>query len=838
MDEKDILIQQLRSELAKAQKNMQGLTDDHKVAYKENQKSNKVSLNGNKELQVPIEELETSEEELRSTIVELITVNQALYKSNEELYSNRKFGNAMIALMHEPLLLLDKKFIIKSANNSFYKNFQLTENETLGKILFELKNSSWNIPGLRVELEKIHKEKKKMRELEMTFIFPVIGLRTICFNIQPIIRENGEQFILLALEDITDRKNTELVLEESANKVIKERELLLNFFMQTPAMFFTLKGPDLIFEFTNPLFCSYAGNRVLIGRKLLDAIPELEDQGYPAILNKVYLTGDPFTGKGLPLFLENNNGESGQLFVDLNYQATRDVEGAIEGILVFAYDVTEQIKARKQMELNAEMINNLYMNAPAFVATLMGPTHIFTLVNPSYQKLFGSRIIVGKPIMEALPELKGQGFDILLTQVFETGETYVGNEILITLAHDEDLLPEDRYFNFSYQPIYQADTEIDGVLAFGYEVTEEIRGRKVQEASATRFKIMADSMPQKVWTADSLGNINYFNDKWLEYTNKSFEELRDWGWGNIIHPDELEVNQKIWEHSLETGEDFNIEHRYLRFDGTYRWHLSQTIAQRDHNGKIIMWLGTNTDIHEQKLFAKELEKQIAERIKIEKQKNDFISMASHELKTPVTSIKGYTQALQYKFKNEGNTIAETFLLKMDKQINKLTSLINDLLDSSKVTGGQLKFNEEFFDFNELVLEILDEMQITSKRHRISTFLDSTKMIFGDRNRIGQVITNMLSNAIKYSPKANSIRITSKNQDENLKFCVQDFGIGIPKENQKYVFDQFFRVSGVIHDTFAGLGLGLFISSEIIKRHKGMMTVESEEGKGSRFCFTL
>lgn len=478
------------------------------------------------------------------------------------------------------------------------------------------------------------------------------------------------------------------------------------------------------------------------------------------------------------------------------------------------------------------------MNAPAFVCMLMGPTHVYTLVNSSYQKLFGNREIVGKPIMEALPELEGQGFDKILDHVYETGETYVGIEILIKLARDEGLLPEDRYFNCSYQPIYQEEEEINGILVLGYEVTEEIRGKKAQEESAERFRILADAMPQKVWTADAGGNINYFNKKWLDYTQKSYDELKEWGWKNIIHPDEWESEQQSWEHSLQTAEDFQFEHRCLHHDGTYRWHLSRALAQKNGEGEVILWLGTNTDIHEQKLFAEELKKRIAERIEIERQKNDFISMASHELKTPVTSIKGYTQALQRKFKNEGNVQAEAFLSKMDNQINKLTALIADLLDATQVTAGKLNFNNANFNFNELAAEIVEDIQLSSQKHTITLNLGADQIMFGDRNRLGQVITNMLSNAIKYSPNADQIIVTTVIEKEQIKLCVQDFGMGIPPENLSKIFEQFFRVGSIGRESISGLGLGLFIASEIVKRHGGILTVESEEGKGSTFCFDL
>jgi signal transduction histidine kinase len=174
---------------------------------------------------------------------------------------------------------------------------------------------------------------------------------------------------------------------------------------------------------------------------------------------------------------------------------------------------------------------------------------------------------------------------------------------------------------------------------------------------------------------------------------------------------------------------------------------------------------------------------------------------------------------------------------MDAQLKKLTVLIGDLLDVTQVDGGKLQFHVGFFNFNELVTEIVNEMKLTTTKHHITANIAATKVINGDRDRIGQVITNLISNAIKYSPHDEKIIITTSVDKTNVFLCIQDFGIGISKEKQGKVFNRFFR-AGDADNTFAGLGLGLFISSEIVKRHGGRIWVESIKNKGSTFCFTL
>ena len=252
---------------------------------------------------------------------------------------------------------------------------------------------------------------------------------------------------------------------------------------------------------------------------------------------------------------------------------------------------------------------------------------------------------------------------------------------------------------------------------------------------------------------------------------------------------------------------------------------------KDFTNRIALTL-ENTRLYE------EVKKDIEERIEIDKKKDEFISIASHELKTPVTSLKAYTQILQSTFDEDKNEKASAMLSKMDKQIDKLTGLIVDLLDVTKIDKGEMVFDIEKFDINDLVTEIAEEMQRTTQKHKIKLELKDCKKIRGDRNRIGQVIVNFISNAIKYSPGKEKIIVSSKCEDQQVIISVKDFGIGIPKSEHDHIFKRFFRVSGKNNYTFPGLGLGLYISSEIIKRHKGEISFESKEGKGSTFRFQI
>lgn len=229
---------------------------------------------------------------------------------------------------------------------------------------------------------------------------------------------------------------------------------------------------------------------------------------------------------------------------------------------------------------------------------------------------------------------------------------------------------------------------------------------------------------------------------------------------------------------------------------------------------------------------------ITERVKLERQKDEFLGIASHELKTPVTSLKSYAQVLYRRFRKRGDKESAEHLLKMNGQLDKLTMLISDLLDVTKIEAGKILFSETEFALQPLIVEIVEELQRTTDHHKISIRGKVVREVYGDKERIGQVISNLLSNAIKYSPAAHRIVVSIAESKKEATVCVRDFGVGIPKKTLGKVFERFFRVSGPKQETFPGLGLGLYISSEIIKRQGGKIWVESEVGKGSNFCFSI
>lgn len=356
------------------------------------------------------------------------------------------------------------------------------------------------------------------------------------------------------------------------------------------------------------------------------------------------------------------------------------------------------------------------------------------------------------------------------------------------------------------------------------DITDRVQAEEALREGAEHLRLMAEAMPQKVFTAGADGAVTYLNPQWMEFTGLPFEELQNWGWLRIVHPDDIEASVGCWRHAIETGEPLYCEHRYRRADGTYRWHISRAIPLRDVAGRITMWVGSDTDIDEQK--------------QLEVRKNAFISMASHELKTPVTSLKGFTQVLQRRLRRTADAQTLLFLERMDAQLTKLTRLIGDLLDVSKMQTGILPFHQTRFDLDELVSETVENVQATTSTHHLRIEGETRGIIQGDRDRLGQVMTNLLANAIKYSPEAETVRIRLSRAGEHAEVAVQDDGIGIAPEHQAHIFEQFYQVADPSESTYPGLGIGLYIARRLVERHGGRLWLESSEGSGSTFHVSL
>ncbi len=491
-EEKELYIKQIERELVQTREDMRSITEDQEAANEELQSANEELLSGSEELQSLNEELETSKEELQSSNEELTVVNQELISLNEQITTARRYAESIVATIREPILVLDKNLRIRSANKSFYSTFHIQKKDTEGTLIYDLADKHWNIPALRTLLSGIVEENKTFVDFEVVHNFPLVGKKILLLNAREVISEVGaEKFILLAIEDVTEQKKYRLKDDEFLGR-------FKNILLQVSVGVSIFRGINFHVEMANEAFLQVVGmsEKDFVGKNLFEIMPETQSIAEP-ILCKVLKSGLPYNIKEL----EYNNSSADRNekgYYNLVYQPMFDEDATITGIICITNDITDVVLARKKMEAQATMVQDLLLNAPAFICTLIGPTHIYDLVNERYQALFGKRRIQGKAILDALPELVGQGFDLILNKVYETGEPFVGIDIPITFARDEGLAPQLNYFNFSYQPIYKEDKKIDGILVFGYEVTEQIIARnKNLQTEQTHSKELEEKVHQR-----------------------------------------------------------------------------------------------------------------------------------------------------------------------------------------------------------------------------------------------------------------------------------------------------------------------------------------------------
>lgn len=335
---------------------------------------------------------------------------------------------------------------------------------------------------------------------------------------------------------------------------------------------------------------------------------------------------------------------------------------------------------------------------------------------------------------------------------------------------------------------------------------------------------ITSATPIGLWMADQLGRATYVNKTWCDWTGLTEEELKDGGWLRVIHPEDRESAYSTLYQNLLAREFRDLEFRFLHSDGTVHWAIANGKAQFSVPGEFKGFIGAFVDITTQK--------------QLQRQKDEFIGIASHELKTPVTSIKAYCQLLEKTLARNGQAGDAAMMHKMDIQLNRLNSLISDLLDVTKINTGKLQFNDREFNFDELVVEVVEDLQRTTDTHILQTELQAAGNVFADRERISQVFINLITNAVKYSPQADRVLIHVAPANGFVTVSIRDFGIGVPEKDLDKVFDQYYRVKDAERHSFAGLGLGLYISSEIITREGGKIWVESSKGEGSTFYFSL
>jgi PAS domain S-box-containing protein len=862
------------------------------------------------------------------------------------LESDKKFRNTVQQAPIGITILRGPEFMVEMANDTYLELVDRKEATFTGRPLFE---SLPEVEGtVRQLLNDVLRTGNPFHGIEYPIPIKRYGKEAIGyfdFLYHPLREGDGTiSGIIVTVTDVSESVKAKHLIAESEKQ-------FRNMVTQSPIPMTILRGKNHVIEMANKVMFENIWRKTetdVIGRSILEAFPELKEQKYSQLLDKVFTTGETHTEKESVAYVEGDDGIK-KFYLDFEYAPLFEKDNSISGIIITLNDVTEKVESRQAIEESEQRLRSFVESAPFPIAIYLGKEMRIQMVNQAVLDVWGKgNNVVGKLYAEVLPELEGLGIYEQLEDVFTSGVAFHAYSQRVDLVNDGVLTK--YYFNYSFTPLFDIEGHIYGVMNTAADVTglamakqkieeneeklniiiaaselgtweldlktnefiyskkfleifgvdkekitglnellpslfpEDLPARKkaVREAYKSgvlqyvsriiwsdqsihwienkgkvfygennqpvkligttrnitaeknyqqtleereqKFRLLADSMPQLVWTGDVNGIINYYNKSVYNYTGFTEAQVMGEGWLSIVHPDDREGNLKAWLHAITTGTNYFFEHRLGLANGQYRWQLSRAIPQRDAEGNIRMWVGTSTDIQEIR--------------EMDEQKDLFIGMASHELKTPVTTIKGYVQLLQTMYAEGADTFLQDSLGTIGRQVANLTTLITDLLDLSKIKAGGLQLAREDFDINEMAEEIIDNAKQVNPGHRISFSKAPATIVQGDKDRLGQVLVNFLTNAVKYSPDSRSILVKTALERDNVIVSVQDAGIGISKGDQQKIFERFYRVEGRNEKTFPGFGIGLFIAAEIIKKHNGNIGVESQQGRGSTFYFSI
>ena len=760
-------------------------------------------------------------------------------------------------ILHAPVamcILRGADHVVEIANERMSELWGKEADGLLGKPLFvglpEVKAQ-----GFEQLLDSVYNTGEAFKAYEVPVTLPrANGIQTVLVDfVYEAYREanNNISGIMVVAIEVTEKVQARKKIEESEQQI---RSIIES----APFPIGVYTGKEMRIQFANEAILNAWGKGTdVIGKLYADVLPELSNQEIFEQLDSVFTTGLAFNAKHQQVDLVVN-GKLQHYYFNYSFTPLFDPTGKVYGVMNTAADVTDLNLAKIKIEQSERNFRNLVMKAPLAIGLTRGKDMVFESINEPMLGLIDKKNdVIGKPLLEVLPELLKQPINNILGSVYENGESFRGYEIPISLKIDGKF--EERYYNISYTPLPQKELDL-AILHIAVDVTEQVINRKKIEASEARFRLMADAMPQFVWTSDVNGNLNYFNQAVYNYSGLSEEQIQKEGWLQIVHPDDRAENIELWMHSIKALKDFVFHHRFKNKEGEYRWQLSRAIPQYDKDGAIQLWVGTSTDIHEQKLFEEELNKQVKQRTVelesknlelelINKELEQFTYAASHDMQEPLRKVQTFSSFLLENNEVQLDDRGKNYLKKIGTSVQRMKTIITDLLHYSHQTREEQQFVTT--DLNKIIDDVEADMEVAIQKKEATIVKDKLPGINAVQSQMNQLFSNLFSNALKFSKPgipleikitseiigANSTSIIKPNPAQSyLKINFTDNGIGFDQQYAEQIFSLFKRLHGKTE--YEGTGIGLGLCKKIVQNHNGAIWANSELGKGANFTILL